>query len=407
MPGITDSTTRDDLSQSGDARENVTITGPGDAGTVRLLDAEGVRHPWPEHDRWLRDVDDGEAAAAGLLRLYEDMVVVRRIDAEATALQRQGQLALWPPLLGQEAAQVGSARALRPDDFVFTTYREHAVAYVRGVSPLELLRAWRGVVGAGWDPYAVNMATPQIIVGGHALHAVGYALGILADAERVSPDGTGDDGTAAAVAYFGDGAMSQGAVNEAFVFAGTWSAPVVFLCQNNQWAISEPVSLQSHVPLVDRARGFGLPGVRVDGNDVLAMLSVTRAALHRARTGGGPTLIEAVTYRRGPHTTADDPTRYRDAAEVAAWEHRDPLARFAVYLRGLGVLTADAEARVQDAADRLAADLRAAVAAIEDPPPLTIFDHVYTDSHPGVAAEREAYAQYLAGFADDAAGGER
>jgi pyruvate dehydrogenase E1 component alpha subunit len=417
MPGITDSTTRDDLTPTGATRGNLTIdetgvpdgrpadAGPDDVGTVRLLDPGGVRHPSPEHDRWLTDVDE-DPDGAMLLRLYEDMVVVRRIDVEATALQRQGQLALWPPLLGQEAAQVGSARALRPDDFVFSSYREHAVAYVRGVTPLDLMREWRGVVGSGWDPRAVNMATPQVIVGGHALHAVGYALGILADARR-DPGTRPDDGTAVAVAYFGDGAMSQGAVNEAFVFAATWAAPVVFFCQNNQWAISEPVALQSRVPLVARAGGFGLPGVRVDGNDVLAVLAVTRSALHRARTGGGATLIEAVTYRRGPHTTADDPTRYRDAAEVETWVRRDPVERLAAYLRGQGVLTDAAEARVSAQADAVAADLRARTAAVPDPEPMTIFDHVYAGEHPALAAERAAYAQYLAGFADVEAGGVR
>lgn len=369
---------------------------------VRLLDTDGARHPWPEHDEWLTDVDgDGPHARATLLQLYTDMVEVRRIDAEATSLQRQGELALWPPSLGQEAAQVGSARALRPDDFVFSTYREHGVARVRGVTPLDLLRAWRGVVGAGWDPYSVNMATPQVIVGGHAAHAVGYALGILADAERA---GTTAEGTPAVVAYFGDGAMSQGAVDEALAFATAWTAPVVFFCQNNQWAISEPVSLQSRVPLADRAHGFGLPGVRVDGNDVLAVLAVTRDALHRARTGRGPTLIEAVTYRRGPHTTADDPTRYRTADEVAEWEERDPVARFAAYLRSRGVLTDDVDAEVHQAVDRMAADLREALVKVTDPPPLSIFDHVYAEPHPALAAERDEYARYLAGFADSPGG---
>ncbi|QAY70954.1 thiamine pyrophosphate-dependent enzyme [Xylanimonas protaetiae] len=417
MPGITDSTTRDGLSPAGLARDDLTTGVPDGhpvddgAGTVRLLDPDGVRHPWPEHDRWLTDVDADDGA---LLRLLEDMVVVRRIDAEATALQRQGELALWPPVLGQEAAQVGSAHALRRDDFVFSSYREHGVAYVRGVAPVDLAREWRGVATAGWDPYAVNMATPQVIVGGHALHGVGYAMGILADAERdgapdddTAEDGAADDGTAAVVTYFGDGAMSQGAVSEAFVFAATWSAPVVFFCQNNQWAISEPVTLQSRVPLVARAGGFGLAGVQVDGNDVLAVLAVTRAALHRARTGGGPTLVEAVTYRRGPHTTADDPTRYRGAAEVEAWVRRDPVDRFAAYLRGRGVLTDAADAHVRDVADQVAAALRTDLAASETPPPLAIFDHVYALPHPALDAERDAYARYLAGFADDAAGGAR
>lgn len=376
--------------------------------TVRLLDSDGTRRPDAEHDRWLSDLDlradDGparDAARSVLLRLYEDMVVARRLDAEATALQRQGELALWPPLLGQEAAQIGSARALRRDDFVFSSYREHAVASVRGASPVDLVRVWRGVTVCGWDPYAIGMASPQVIIGAQALHATGWAMGVQldVDAGRVDPA----DGLPVGVAYFGDGAMSQGDVNEAFVFSATYRSPVVFVCQNNQWAISEPVELQSRVPLVERARGFGMPGVRVDGNDVLAVLAVTRAALDRARHDGGPTLVEAVTYRMGPHTTADDPKRYRDAAELELWAGRDPVARYAAYLRGVGLLD-DAEAgRVQDVADAAAAELRAGCVALEDPPPSSLFEHVYAEPHAPLARERADYARYLASF-DDGAG---
>ena len=368
---------------------------------VRLLDEDGTRRPDPEHDRWLDDLDPGagDPAREGLLRLYEDMVVAHRLDAEATALQRQGELALWPPLLGQEAAQVGSARALRPDDFVFSSYREHAVASVRGAEPVDLVRVWRGVTVCGWDPYAIGMASPQVIIGAQALHATGWAMGVQldVDAGRVDPA----DGLPVGVAYVGDGAMSQGDVNEAFVFASTYRSPVVFVCQNNQWAISEPVALQSRVPLVDRARGFGMPGVRVDGNDVLAVLAVTRAALDRARRDGGPTLVEAVTYRMGPHTTADDPTRYRDAAEVEEWKGRDPVARFAAYLRGVGVLDDAGAERVRAAADTAAAALRAGCVALEDPPPLSLFDHVYAEPHAALARERADYARYLASFEEE------
>ncbi|MEL7975332.1 thiamine pyrophosphate-dependent dehydrogenase E1 component subunit alpha [Isoptericola sp. F-RaC21] len=420
MPSTMGSTSRDDLSRAGGARTETasgttdgttagSTNGSTTAGTqgatpgdvpVRLLDEKGVRHPDPALDRWLTDVDAGtDEARAALLTLYEDMVVARRIDAEATALQRQGELALWPPLQGQEAAQVGSAAALRADDFVFSSYREHAVARKRGVTPVDLLRVWRGITASGWDPYAVGMATPQVIIGAQALHGVGYALGIQADVGRGAVE-VGDDGTAAVVAYVGDGAMSQGDVNEAFVFAATWQVPLVLFCQNNQWAISEPVSLQATVPLVRRAAGFGVPGVRVDGNDVLAVLAVTREALHRARAGGGPTFVEAVTYRMGPHTTADDPTRYRDAAELDEWAERDPVARLAAYLRAGGLLGEDDEARVRAAADAVAAELRAGVVALEDPPPLSVFDHVFAEPHPTVAAERAEHAAYLAGFDD-------
>ena len=424
MPITTDSKTRKGRPQAGAARDDsatsttdsttdstieTTTDGATETrpmGLVRLLDETGVRHDVPEYDRWLTDLD-GDEGDDLLLRLYQDMVVVRRIDTEGTALQRQGQLAIWPPLRGQEAAQIGSGHALRQDDFVFSSYREHGVALVRGVQPVQMLPVWRGSKGSGWDPYAVNMATMQVIIGAQALHGVGYAVGIQADAERGVLRGVENDmpaadreGTAAAVSYFGDGAMSQGDVNEAFIFGATWNAPVVFFCQNNQWAISEPVALQSRVPLAQRAAGFGMAGVRVDGNDVLAVLAVTREALHRARTGGGPTLIEAVTYRMGPHTTADDPTRYRDAAEVEAWAQRDPITRFEAWLRERGTLTDEAEERVRAEADRVAAELRAGCFAIEDPPALSIFDHVYAEPHTTVQAERDAYEQYLAGFAD-------
>jgi pyruvate dehydrogenase E1 component alpha subunit len=334
------------------------------------------------------------------------MVVARRIDAEATALQRQGELALWPPLLGQEAAQVGSARALRDDDFVFSSYREHAVARVRGAELVDLVRVWRGVAVSGWDPYAIGMASPQVIIGAQTLHATGWAMGVQNDVDAGRVDASA--GLPVGVAYFGDGAMSQGDVNEAFVFASTYRSPVVFFCQNNQWAISEPVALQSRVPLAERARGFGMPGVRVDGNDVLAVLAVTRAALDRARHDGGPTLIEAVTYRMGPHTTADDPKRYRDAAEVEEWTGRDPLARFEAYLRSVGVLDDAEAARVQEVADAAAAGLRAGCVALTDPEPLSLFDHVYAEPHHALERERAEYAHYLESFGgggDDGPGG--
>ncbi|MFC6357289.1 pyruvate dehydrogenase (acetyl-transferring) E1 component subunit alpha [Luethyella okanaganae] len=346
---------------------------------IQLLTPTGERIGNPAIDPWIADLD-----AAALADLYEDMVVVRRIDAEATALQRQGQLGLWPPLLGQEAAQIGSGRALRPDDFVFSSYRENAVAYCRGVRLADLTRVWRGVASSGWNPYDINMATPQVIIGAQTLHATGYALGIQAD---------GDDSVA--IAYFGDGATSEGDVNEALVFAATFQAPVIFFCQNNHWAISEPVGLQAHRPIADRAPGFGIPSLRVDGNDVLAVMAATRIALDRARTGGGPTFIEAVTYRMGPHTTADDPTRYRDPVELEEWGARDPIARLAAYLRGLGGFTPELEQRVSAKADAVAVELRAATISMPDPEPLSVFDNVYAEPNTTIEREREQYTRYL------------
>ncbi|WP_449057888.1 pyruvate dehydrogenase (acetyl-transferring) E1 component subunit alpha [Pseudolysinimonas sp.] len=351
---------------------------------VQLLDERGSRLPSPEFDPHVADLTPD-----ALLGFYRDMLVVRRIDTEATALQRQGELALWPPLLGQEAAQIGSGRMLRADDFVFSSYREHAVAYTRGVALQDLVRVWRGTSQSGWDPFAVNMSTPQVIIGAQTLHAVGYAMGIRND---------GADATA--VTYFGDGALSEGDVSEAMVFAASFGAPVVFFCQNNHWAISEPVRVQSTVALADRAGGFGIPSLRVDGNDVLAVAAATRVALDRARAGGGPTFIEAVTYRMGPHTTADDPTRYRDADELAAWAERDPISRLALHLRAEGVLDEAAEARIAGETDAAAAELRAGCLALDDPAPLALFDHVYAEPHPGIDRQRAEYARYLDGFAD-------
>ena len=353
-----------------------------DSGFEQLIDQFGNRHRDSRLDSWVTDVE-----APDLLRLYEDMVVVRRIDQEATALQRQGELGLWPPLLGQEAAQVGSAHALRSDDFIFSSYRENAVAYCRGIPVADLTKVWRGVSASGWNPYDYRMATPQVIIGAQALHATGYAMGIQLK-------GTDD----VAIAYFGDGATSEGDVSEAMVFAATYRAPVVFFCQNNQLAISEPVTLQSGTPIAQRATGFGIPSIRVDGNDVLAVLAATREALDRARTGGGPTFIEAVTYRMGPHTTADDPTRYRTAEELEVWAARDPLSRLAAYLRSTGALDDDAQGAIDSHAATVAAELRAGCVALPQPAALSVFDNIYAEPNSKLTRQRAQYERYLALF---------
>ena len=349
---------------------------------VQLVTENGARVDHPDYSRYVDDVDITSVRA-----LYEDLVVVRRIDAEATALQRQGELGLWAPLLGQEAAQVGSARALRPDDFVFASYREHGVAYCRDVDPTHMLRFWRGSTHSGWNPFEYNMTTPAIIVGAQALHATGYAMGMQFD---------GSDG--AAITYFGDGATSQGDISEAFGFAASFNAPVVFFCQNNQWAISEPVSLQSRVSIAARGRGFGVPSVRVDGNDVLAVIAVTRAALERAREGSGPTLIEAVTYRMGPHTTSDDPSRYRPAALDEEWKRKDPLDRIRALLESAGAIDDDYLAAVQQRSDDTAAALRRGCLETVEPEPMSLFDNVYAEPHPLVDEERRQFAAYLDSF---------
>ena len=354
----------------------------GQEDYVQLVTPEGERHANLTFDPWVADVTDEQLAG-----LYEDMGVVRRIDVEATALQRQGQLALWPPLLGQEAAQIGSARALRDDDFVMPSYRENGVAYCRGVALDDLVRVWRGYAHGSWDPEEHRMAIPAVIIGAQTLHAVGYAVGILKD---------GAD--SAAITYFGDGATSQGDTNEAMIFAATYQAPVVFFCQNNHWAISEPVELQSKQHISERAPGFGIPSMRVDGNDVLAVMAATRVALDRAHTGGGPTYIEAVTYRMGPHTTSDDPTRYRSAEELAEWKAKDPISRLEKYLESRGAMTEELRARVKAKADSVAAEFRAGCIAMPKPEVMSMFDNVQVDPNPVLERQRAQYAAYLATF---------
>lgn len=355
---------------------------------ARLLSPEGERISDPELDPWVADV-----GPETLRTLYRDMATVRRIDAEGIALQRQGQLGLWAPCEGQEGVQIGTAHALRGDDFVFPSYREHGVNFVRGADPKDLVLAWRGDRHSTVDPYEINTAAPQIIIGAQTVHAVGYAMGIQRD---------GTDQVAAT--YFGDGASSQGDVNEAMVFASSFQAPVVFVCSNNQWAISEPVAVQAKFPIAGRAPGFGIPSRRVDGNDVLVCLAAMRWALDHARRGRGPAFIEAVTYRMGPHTTADDPTRYRDAEEVARWRRRDPITRLEALLRAEGAFDEGFAADVAAEADRVAADVRAACLTAPSREPISVFDHVYAAPHSGLELERAHFAAYLEGFANEEQG---
>jgi 2-oxoisovalerate dehydrogenase E1 component alpha subunit len=367
----------------------------GDVPMVRLLTPEGERRDDPAY-RWLLDAD-------GLRAAYRDLVLVRALDVEATALQRQGELGLWASLLGQEAAQVGSARALARQDYAFPTYREHGVAWCRGVDPVTLLTMFRGVDQGGWDPAEHNLHLYTIVIGVQALHATGYAMGV----QRDGAVGTGDpDRDTAVIAYFGDGATAEGDVNEAFVWAGVVNAPVVFFCQNNQFAISEPNERQTRQPLYRRADGFGFPGVRVDGNDVVAVHSVTTAALDRARRGEGPTLIEAFTYRMGAHTTSDDPSRYRAPAEVEEWRRLDPILRLRRHLESTGVVDAAFTEAVEVEAEALAGRLRTEVRAMPEPAPSALFDHVYHAPHRQVDEGREWLERYDASFADAGRTGE-
>ncbi|MGY1781555.1 pyruvate dehydrogenase (acetyl-transferring) E1 component subunit alpha [Geodermatophilus sp. SYSU D01036] len=352
---------------------------PQQPDLVQLLTPEGER---VEHPEYSLDIGDEE-----LCGLYRDLVLVRRWDVEATALQRQGELGIWASLLGQEAAQIGAGRAMAADDMAFPTYREHGVAWVRGVDPLHVISLFRGVDNGGWDPVATGFNLYTVVIGAQTLHATGYAMGLQRDGAE-----------SATLAFLGDGATSQGEVNEAMIWAASFSAPVVFFCQNNQYAISVPLERQSRVPLYQRAAGFGFPGVRVDGNDVLAVLAVTRAALAAAREGQGPTFVEAFTYRMGAHTTSDDPTRYRLASELEEWKLRDPIARVKAHLSRSGIADQAFFDAVEAEADELAARIRKGTLEMPDPPGTAMFDRVYAEQTPHLAAQQAAFEAYQASF---------
>ncbi|TQN28804.1 pyruvate dehydrogenase E1 component alpha subunit [Haloactinospora alba] len=352
---------------------------------IQLLTPDGELRQHPDYPL--------EIDAQQLRELYRDLVLVRRIDTEAVALQRQGELGLWASLLGQEAAQVGSGRALHPNDVAFPSYREHGVAWCFGIDPVQLLGVFRGVTNGGWDPNEHGLQLYTIVIGSQTLHATGYAMGVQRDGAL------GEDGTAV-ISYFGDGATSQGDTSEAFNFAAVNNAPVVFFCQNNQWAISEPLERQSRVPLCQRASGFGFPGVRIDGNDVLASLAVTRAALRNAREGQGPMLIEAFTYRMGAHTTNDDPTRYRASAELEEWQNKDPISRLRTYLVNEQIADDAFLSEVEAEADQLGERLRTQCRQLPDPEPLDIFHEVYAEPNSHIDRQRADFADYLASFED-------
>ncbi|WP_258185878.1 thiamine pyrophosphate-dependent dehydrogenase E1 component subunit alpha [Microbacterium sp. PAMC22086] len=362
---------------------------------VSVLDETGRYAPSAAAERYLPLIE--AIGDVELEQFYRDMVVIRAIDTQATNLQRQGQLALWPPSRGQEAAQVGSGRAARAQDTIFPSYREHAVTRIRGVDPVDIIKLMRGVSHGGWDPTDPkngNTRLYTLVLGSQVLHAAGYGMGLVFDGRT----GTGDaDRDEAVIVYYGDGASSQGDVHEAMVFAASYQAPTVFFLQNNHWAISVPVSTQSRVPLVQRSAGYGIPSVRVDGNDVLASYAVSRAALDEARAGKGPQAIEAVTYRLGAHTTSDDPTKYRGSDEEQYWAGRDPIVRMRAFLEGRGAsaqLFADVEAEAADAAE----DLRARTVELGPPGADKIFDHVYSEPHPLIDQQKAWRAQYEASF---------
>lgn len=381
---------------------------PGVPERIQLMDENGTVHEHPTFSRYVKDVDGDTLREA-----YRLMYTTRRFDDEATALQRQGQLALWVPSRGQEAAQVGSALAYAPNDYIFPSYREHAVALARGVDFRDLITIFRGTTTHGWDMKAHNFHTYTKVLAAQTLHAVGYAMGLNFDADIEAetgkrPTGQGQatdpatDAQKPAVAvYFGDGSSSEGDVHESMVFAASYDAPVLFFVQNNRWAISVPFEVQSRVPISTRAAGYGFEGLRVDGNDILGVLAVTRYAMEKIRAGEGPVLIEAETYRLGPHTTADDPTKYRTEADLEGPLHRDPMIRLEKYLREQGYADDAFFEEVTESAQKVASGVRDAVLSAEVADFEHFFDRVYAQEHQQVEDDREFYRTYNAGFEEE------
>lgn len=320
-----------------------------------------------------------------LLDLHRRMVLGRRFDTQATALTKQGRLAVYPSARGQEACQVGAVAAMADRDWLFPTYRDSMAMVSRGINAVEVLTLLRGDWHCGYDPYLHRTATQCTPLATNTLHAVG-----LAHAAKLSGEDT------VAVVLLGDGATSEGDTHEALNIAAVWQAPVVFLVQNNGYAISVPLSKQTRAEtLAHKGIGYGMPGVLIDGNDAAMVHVAMTEAIERARSGGGPTLIEALTYRIEAHTNADDATRYRQQSEVTEWLARDPITRLETYLRGKGVLGDEAMTEMTAEAEAKAAQLRAAMNAQPELDPAELFSHVYAQPTAGLRVQARALADEL------------
>ncbi len=328
---------------------------------IRLVEPDGTERPDADH---VIDLSDDE-----LVGLYRQMVLTRRLDREAINLQRQGQLGVYASCMGQEAAQVGSAAALSDGDWVFPSYRELGAAVVKGVDAGQLLHLYRGTWLSDHDPYEHHYALLSIPIGTQALHATGFAMGAKFDHNPL-----------VALTYFGDGGTSEGDPHEAMNFAAVFDAPVIFFVQNNQYAISVPLDKQTKAPtLAHKAVGYGMPGYRCDGNDVLATYAVTKRAVDRARRGDGPAFIEALTYRMEAHTTSDDPTRYRSAEELEEAAKTDPIVRMRNFLVNRGLFDDDLEDACEEEGKAAAAELRESIYDAPHGDPMELFEHVYVD----------------------------
>jgi len=325
-----------------------------------------------------------------LRELHRRMVLGRRFDSEATALTKQGRLAVYPSSRGQDACQVGAVLALRDQDWLFPTYRDSVALLTRGLPAEKALTLLRGDWHCGYDPYEYRVAPQCTPLATNTLHAVG-----LAYAARLKKQDQ------VALALLGDGATSEGDTHEALNFAAVWKAPVVFLIQNNGYAISVPLAKQTAAPtLAAKGIGYGVPSLLIDGNDAAAVYAAVRASIERAADGAGPTLIEAVTYRIEAHTNADDATRYRTDAEVSAWLERDPIARLAAYLKTKNLLDDAAAGRLAAEAEQLAGELRDRMNTDVSVDPAELFEHVYAQPTAALERQRAALLAELQGLAE-------
>ncbi|MEX1046448.1 MAG: pyruvate dehydrogenase (acetyl-transferring) E1 component subunit alpha [Actinomycetota bacterium] len=354
--------------------ESVTPTG----------DAERILSPAGKSSVRPKELGLKKTELRELLRL---MILARTMDDVAIRLQSEGELLVYPSFRGQEAAQVGSAFALDKDDFIFPTFREFAAAIVHGVDPVTYLEYHRGTWHGGpYDPMENRFGPICITLATQIAHAVGFALGMKLDRKPV-----------VTLAYFGDGSASEGDFHEACNFAAVFNAPVVLFCQNNGWAISVPESEQMAAPIYLRAQGYGFPGVRVDGNDVLAVRRATKEAADRARSGKGPTLIEAVTYRMAAHTTNDDASRYRDSREVARWKRLDPIDRYRKWLLAEKIVTKAVVAKMERDANKAAKALSEGTKKLEPPPPEDLFEFVYGSPPPELLRQQKDISRFARG----------
>ena len=322
---------------------------------------------------------------AAVQTLYRDMVIIRTADQRALTLQRQGRFGTYAPLIGQEAAQVGSAHALQKGDWVFPSFRETGVLYMMRAPLSGLFVYWMGNEAGQKVPEDVNVFPVSVPVGTHTLHAVGAAWAAKLQGEKICT-----------VAYFGDGGTSEGDFHEAMNFAGVFQTPTIFFSQNNQYAISVPRRRQTASrTLAQKAIAYGFPGIQVDGNDLFAVFAATKEARERAVSGQGPTFIEAVTYRFGPHTTADDPTKYREDAEVEEWKKLDPMLRLQKYLRGKGLWDEEIEAKIKAEAEKIVNQVIQDAEAVPPPDPKEMFSFTFAELTTTLKEQMDDYLTFL------------